>query len=93
MIPAAARRPVEIDELRTLIVDAAPDRALAEPALNIGADIELDRAIPFSSVIVLGVIVAIEDTYDIRVTKQMIAQVIGGGATLRKLAQMIEAAR
>lgn len=87
------RAVVDIDELRRLIVAAAPDPALAEPALVCGVDTVLDGVIPFSSVIVLGVIVAVEDAYGIRVTKQMLAQVLRGGATLRTLAQMIEAAR
>lgn len=85
--------PVEVDSLRKLIVEAAPDPALAEPVLVCDADATLDSLIPFSSLIMLGVIVAVEDAYGIRVTKQMIAQALGGGATLRKLAQMIEAAR
>lgn len=84
---------VAIDDLRKLIVEAAPDPTLAEPALACGVDTALDSVIPFSSVIVLGVIVAVEDTYGIRVTKQMLATVLRGGATLRTLAQMIEAAR
>jgi acyl carrier protein len=85
--------PVEVDSLRKLIVEAAPDPALAEPVLVCDADAALDSLIPFSSLIMLGVIVAVEDAYGIRVTKQMITQALGGGATLRKLAQMIEAAR
>jgi hypothetical protein len=84
---------VDIDELRQLIVAAAPEPALAEPALACGVDVALDSLIPFSSVIVLGVIVAVEDAYGIRVTKPMLAEVLRGGATLRTLAQMIEAAR
>lgn len=84
---------LDVGELRRLIVAAAPDPALAEPVLACEVDAALDGLIPFSSLIVLGVIVAVEDTYGIRVTKPMIAQVIGGGATLRKLARMIEAAR
>jgi hypothetical protein len=82
-----------ISELRTLIVAAAPDPALAKPALLCGVDTALDSMIPFSSVIVLGVIVAVEDVYGIQVTQQMLAQALRGGATLRTLAQMIEAAR
>jgi hypothetical protein len=85
--------PVEISELRRLIVEAAPDPALAEPALSCAEDVALDSLIPFSSVIVLGVVVAVEDTYGIRVTKPMLQHALSGGATLRKLAQMIEAAR
>lgn len=84
---------VAIAELRQLIVEAAPDRAQAEPVLACGEDVQLDSVIPFSSVIVLGVIVAVEDTYRIRVTKQMLQRALADGATLRKLAAMIEAAR
>ncbi|TMQ05943.1 MAG: hypothetical protein E6J90_47590 [Deltaproteobacteria bacterium] len=84
---------VDIDALRQLIVDAAPDPALAEPVLHCDPDTLLDTLIPFSSVIVLGVIVAVEDTYRIAVTKPMIVQALTGGATLHKLARMIEAAR
>jgi acyl carrier protein len=91
--PAAPVSPVSIDELRRLIVDAAPDPALAEPALTCPEDALLDGVIPFSSLIVLGVIVAVEDTYGIRITKAMLAEALTGGATLRKLAAMIDAAR
>ena len=84
---------VDIAELRQLIVEAAPDRAQAEPALSCAEDANLDGIIPFSSVIVLGVAVAVEDTYKIRVTKQMLQSALTGGATLRKLAAMIDEAR
>lgn len=84
--------PVAVDELRRLIVEAAPDPALAAPALTCGEHAPLDDAIPFTSLIVLGVIIAVEDRFAIRVTKQMLAGALAGGVTLRKLAQMIEAA-
>ena len=84
---------VEIDDLRKLIVEAAPDPALAEPALDCDEHTLLDGVIPFSSLIVLGVVVAVEDTYGIRVTKQMLQDALAGGATLRKLAAMIETAQ
>jgi hypothetical protein len=84
---------VAVEQLRRLIVDAAPDPALAAPALSCGEDALLDDLIPFSSVIVLGVVVAVEDRYAIRVTKRMLAQALADGITLRKLAAMIEAAR
>lgn len=84
---------VRIDELRELIVAAAPDPALAEPVRACGEDIPLDSIVPFSSLIVLGVVVAVEDAYGIRVTNAMLQTALGGGATLRKLATMIEAAR
>jgi hypothetical protein len=88
-----ARIRVDLAALRQLIVEAAPDPALAEPVLRCDPDTVLDTLIPFSSVIVLGVIVAVEDAYAIQVTKSMIVQALDGGATLHKLAQMIEAAR
>jgi len=84
---------VVIEELRRLIVEAAPDPALAAPALSCGEHAVLDELIPFSSLIVLGVVVAVEERYAIRVTKQMLAQALSEGVTLRKLAAMIEAAR
>ena len=84
---------VALEELRRLIVDAAPDPELAAPALHCSEHAALDELIPFSSVIVLGVVVAVEDRYAIRITKQMLAQALSGGVTLRKLAAMIEAAR
>jgi hypothetical protein len=84
---------VAIDDLRRLIVEAAPDPALAEPALGCDEDAPLDSVIPFSSLIVLGVVVAVEDVYGIRVTKQMLQDALAGGATLRRLAAMIDAAR
>jgi acyl carrier protein len=84
--------PVAVEELRRLIVDAAPDPALAAPALDCDEDALLDELIPFSSVIVLGVVVAVEDRYAIRVTKQMLARALSEGVTLRKLVAMVEAA-
>ena len=84
---------VVIEELRRLIVEAAPDPALAAPALSCGEHAVLDELIPFSSLIVLGVVVAVEERYAIRVTKQMLAQALSEGVTLRKLAEIIEAAR
>jgi acyl carrier protein len=86
-------RAVAIEDLRRLIVAAAPDPAQAEPVLACDEDAALDGLIPFSSVIVLGVIVAVEDEYGIRVTNPMLQRALSGGATLRKLAAMIEAAR
>jgi len=78
-----------IDELRSLIVEAAPDPSQAQPVLTCDPDQPLDAIIPFSSVIVLGVVVAVEDAYGIRVTKPMMMEAIAGGITLRKLAAMI----
>jgi hypothetical protein len=84
---------VDIADLRALIITAAPDPALARPVEDCGPDDPLDGVIPFSSVIVLGVVVAVEDRYRIRVTRQMLARALEGGATLNRLAAMIDAAR
>ena len=43
--------------------------------------------------IVLGVVVAVEDRYGMRVTRQMLARALEGGATLNRLAAMIDGAR
>jgi hypothetical protein len=83
---------VAIDDLRKLVVAAAPDSALALPVEECPEDQPLDGVIPFSSVIVLGVVVAIEDRYRMRVTKEMLAKAVAGGVTLRSLATMIDAA-
>ena len=50
----------------------------------------LDAIIPFSSVILLGVVVAVEDRYAIRVTRDSLRNMGVDGMTLRKLALMIE---
>jgi acyl carrier protein len=50
----------------------------------------LDEVVPFSSLILLGVVVAVEDRYAIRVTRESLASACSGGTTLRKLATMIE---
>ncbi len=50
----------------------------------------LDAIIPFSSVILLGVVVAVEDRYAIRVTRDSLTNMSVDGTTLRKLALMIE---
>ncbi len=55
-----------------------------------GEDELLDDIIPFSSLILLGVVVAVEDRYAIRVTRDSLTNACTGGTTLRKLALMIE---
>jgi acyl carrier protein len=50
----------------------------------------LDNVIPFSSVILLGVVVAVEDRFGIVVTREQLARACDGGSSLRKLARMIE---
>ena len=70
---------------------AAPDVNAALPVRDCSADEPLDAIIPFSSVILLGVVVAIEDRYDIRVTREQLARACANNTTLRRLADMIEA--
>ena len=60
------------------------------PVRDCSADDPLDAIIPFSSVILLGVVVAIEDRYSIRVTRDQLEQAYQSGTTLRTLANMIE---
>jgi acyl carrier protein len=76
--------------LRELIVKAAPDPDQAEQVRNCDEGELLDAIIPFSSVILLGVVVAVEDRYAIRVTRESLTDACSGGTTLRKLALMIE---
>jgi len=71
-------------------VRAAPDPEQAEQVRNCGEDELLDAIIPFSSVILLGVVVAVEDRYAIRITRDSLMNTCSGGTTLRKLALMIE---
>jgi acyl carrier protein len=71
-------------------VRAAPDPEQAEQVRNCGEDELLDAIIPFSSVILLGVVVAVEDRYAIRITRDSLTNTCSDGTTLRKLALMIE---
>ena len=60
------------------------------PVRDCSPDEPLDAMIPFSSLILLGVVVAIEDRYGIRVTREQLWQACQSGTTLRTLADMIE---
>ena len=60
------------------------------PVRDCAPDEPLDAIIPFSSVILLGVVVAIEDRYGIRVTREQLGRACQHGTTLRRLAEMIE---
>jgi len=73
-----------------LIIRAAPDVNAALPVRNCSPDEPLDAVIPFSSLILLGVVVAIEDRYGVRVTRDQLARACESGMTLRRLAEMIE---
>jgi hypothetical protein len=82
-----------IAELRELIVASAPDPAQAAPVRTCGADELLDGIIPFSSVIVLGTVIAVEDRYGITVRRPDLARVLAGGVTLSRLATMVDELR
>ena len=86
----AGRRSGLVSELRELIVQAAPDSARAAPVRHCGVDEPLDQVIPFSSVIVLGTVVAVEDRFGVRITRQVLSRALEGGVTLSKLAAMVE---
>ena len=73
-----------------MIIRAAPDVNAAMPVRDCSADEPLDAIIPFSSVILLGVVVAIEDRYGFRVTRDQLGQACQSGTSLRTLADMIE---
>ncbi|HSE16254.1 MAG TPA: hypothetical protein VLB46_04330 [Pyrinomonadaceae bacterium] len=62
------------------------------PVRDCSPDEPLDAVIPFSSLILLGVVVAIEDRYEIRVTRDQLGRACQNGTSLRTLADMIEAA-
>jgi len=78
-----------VGQLRTLIVTAAPDPVQAAAVRSCPTDVPLDTVMPFSSVITLGVIVAVEDRFDVVVTRSAIQAAFAGGVTLEKLATMI----
>jgi acyl carrier protein len=75
-----------------LILRAAPDGNAALPVRHCSADEPLDAIIPFSSLILLGVVVAVEDRYGIRITREQLARACASGTNLRHLATMIEEA-
>ncbi len=78
-----------VEELRELIVLAAPDPEQAAPVRTCKADEPLDGIIPFSSVIVLGTVIAVEDRYGITVKRADLARALAGGITLERLAAMV----
>ncbi len=82
-----------VDELRELIVASAPDPEQAAPVRTCRADEPLDGLIPFSSVIILGTVIAVEDRYGITVTRAHLTSALDGGVTLAKLAAMVESLR
>lgn len=79
-----------ISELRELIVAAAPDPTKAEPVRHCGPDDLLDEVIPFSSLIVLGTIVKVEDHFGVRITRAALTDAFAGGVTLADLARLVD---
>jgi hypothetical protein len=79
-----------VEQLRHLIVAAAPDPAQATAVYRCPPDVPLDTVMPFSSVMALGVIVAVEDRFDIVVTRDAARAAFTEGATLEKLAVMVQ---
>ena len=73
-----------------MIIRAAPDVDAALPVRDCSPDEPLDAIVPFSSLILLGVVVAIEDRYGIRVTREQLGRACESGTTLRRLAEVIE---
>jgi acyl carrier protein len=61
------------------------------PVRDCSADEPLDAIMPFSSLILLGVVVAVEDRYGFRITRDQLARAYAKGTNLRDLANMIEA--
>jgi hypothetical protein len=84
---------VIVGELRALILESAPEPERARAVLDCSADEALDAVIPFSSLIVLGTIVAVEDHFHVRVTKTVWQQVNEGAPTLRRLACVVQTLR
>ena len=69
---------------------AAPDVNAALPVRECSEDEPLDAIMPFSSLILLGVVVAVEDRYGIRITREQLSRASASGTNLRQLANMIE---
>lgn len=84
---------VVVERLRALIVASAPEPEGARAVLDCSQEASLDTVIPFSSIIVLGTVVAIEAEFDVRVTAEALGQATATGLSLNSLAQMILRAR
>jgi acyl carrier protein len=82
-----------VDELRALIVSAAPETVNVDVVRSCPDSVPLDRLMPFSSLTLLGVVVAAEDRFGISITRRDIEALAADGATLRSLARMVERLR
>lgn len=78
-----------VDELRALIEASAPDPERALPVRTLAPDAPLDQAIPFSSLIVLGTVVAVEDRFGVKLTRRALERATAEGATLERLAALV----
>ena len=82
-----------VERLRALIVASAPEPESASVVMHCSPDAPLDGIIPFSSVIVLGTVVAIEAEFGVRVTADAIREAAVSGTSLSSLARLILQAR
>ena len=82
-----------VDELRRLIVDVAPEAEGVDAVLSCPPEQPLDELMRFSSLAVLGVVVAIEDRYAIHVKRNDIEPALKTGASLASLAGMVHRLR
>lgn len=82
-----------VERLRALIVASAPEPEPASVVMHCSPDAPLDGIMPFSSVIVLGTVVAIEAEFGVRVTAEALHEAAVSGTSLSSLARLILKAR
>ena len=82
-----------VEELRALIVSAAPETLNVDAVLSCPDSVPLDELMRFSSLTLLGVVVAAEDRFGIVITRRDIEAVAAEGTTLGSLARMVERLR
>ena len=80
-----------ITELRTLLLRSAPEADLARPVMDCAVHEPLDEIMPFSSMIILGFVVAVEDRFEIRVDREALTRITAESPTLQNLADAIRA--
>lgn len=82
-----------VEELRALIVSAAPQTVNVDAVRSCPDSLALDELMRFSSLTLLGVVVAAEERFGIVITRRDIEAVAAEGTTLRSLARMVERLR
>jgi len=82
-----------VERLRALIVASAPEPESASAVMHCSPDAPLDAIMPFSSVIVLGTVVAIEAEFGVRVAAEAVHEAAISGTSLSSLARLILQAR